>query len=150
MFGFLSWPQEDLLLLAAPFAALLALASGLLARSGDGLLVRLQLALMRAAAPARLKLAAAFLSLAALTLATAWLGFSALEDMHLRGHALQIQTYWADHVDELVTLRERTQALADDGAPPQAWRGAHVHGGAFARGNGRVCTLQPLASDTSS
>ncbi len=116
--SFLSWPQQDVLLLEPPLAAILALLYGhLVASPHRGLQGWLRQVLARARVPVRTKLGLAFILLGLLTLGTAWMGFGALEDIHLRGHYLQLVADWQGHVDDLGQLLAQTEAISAQPLP---------------------------------
>ncbi len=113
----LSWPQEDVLLFAPPAAALLALIYARLTFAWPlPSPYKMKEALAAAPISVRLKLGLGFMALGALTLLTGWLGFSALEDMHLRQHRVQVLTDWSMHLDELERLQDRIAALGGQSA----------------------------------
>jgi signal transduction histidine kinase/CheY-like chemotaxis protein len=98
------WPHEDLLLFLPLLSALLALLWGLaLAAPRAGLVHVLAERLAAARASIHRKLVWTLLVLAALATAVGWLGFSALEDIHLQGHRFQLLADWIGHADELAS-----------------------------------------------
>src|SRR5205807_10393347 len=86
-----TWAQQDVLV----FVPLLALVLALLtvgAGSARGRLSPWVVGWLPRSLGGRLQLTVG--GLTALTLLVGWIGFSALEDMHFRGHQLQLQARW--------------------------------------------------------
>ncbi len=119
----LAWPHQDILLLLPPLSALLALLDGVLlvgSRAGLAGLLGARVAAVRASIET--KLVWVLLGLALLSVALGWVGFGALEDIHFRGHRLQLMLDWSAHA---VALGEDIRALGavaaiDDAAARQA------------------------------
>ncbi|MCC7105878.1 MAG: HAMP domain-containing histidine kinase [Chloroflexi bacterium] len=121
LFPALTWPQEDILILEPPLAALLAVVYGLVvAAPRTGLQARLLRAVSAHSASVRQKLTLAFASVVCLAVAIAWTGFSALEDSHLRGHRLQLQVDWAGHLDSLTASLNATERTMTEAATAEA------------------------------
>jgi len=107
------WPHEDLLLFLPGVSAWLALLWTLILAAPRGGLVN-ALAERVAAVQASLhrKLVWALLVLAMLVTAVGWLGFSALEDIHWRGHRFQLLVDWIGHANQLAADLDRLAAAA--------------------------------------
>jgi signal transduction histidine kinase len=96
------WPHEDILLLLPPLSAVWAVIYALfLGAPGSGLARTLGDRVATARASLQTKLVWTLLVLVAFAVALGWVGFSALEDIHLRGHTLQARADWIGHAAEL-------------------------------------------------
>lgn len=128
---FLAWPLHYLPVLQ-PLVAL-GLAVGYTALFGPQ--AKLAAALERLAAalpaPVRTKMLALLLLHATLTAGVGWIAFAVIEDMHLRGHLVQWQLHWREHVSELArALDAAEEALGRwqrDPATPETAQRAAVH-----------------------
>ncbi len=114
------WPHEDILLLLPPLSAVLAvLYGGLLLGPTRGLVPALSARVASVRASIETKLLWVLLALVLCAVALGWVGFSALEDIHLRGHRLQLLLDWNAHAlaigDDLRALA--AAATIDDPAP---------------------------------
>ncbi len=127
----MTWAQQDVLV----FQPALALALGLLWKAlGPGLsrATSIQARWLPRSLGARLTLT--FGALASLSLFVAWIGFSTLEDMHLRGHRVQLQVEWQRALSRIEDAIDREEL-------------AHVRGGDMSAYAGVVdATLADLAS----
>jgi signal transduction histidine kinase len=114
------WPHENILLMLPPLSALLALAYGtVLVAPEAGVVHGLAMRLARLRASIEDKLVWLLLTMALLALVLGWVGFSALEDIHLGGHRIQLLLDWVGHTNEIgVELQELTVAarLSDSAA----------------------------------
>jgi signal transduction histidine kinase/HAMP domain-containing protein len=96
------WPHEDILYLLPPLSALLAVLYGwLFDGSGAAPSRWIEARIVSARASIETKLVGVLLVLALLALVLGWVGFSALEDIHLQGHRLQLLADWSDHANSL-------------------------------------------------
>jgi diguanylate cyclase (GGDEF)-like protein len=86
-----TWAQQDVLV-SVPLLAVAMAAVGILLRSATRQLAPRLAALLPRSLNARLQLT--ICALTALTVLVGWVGFSALEDMHFRGHQLQLYVRW--------------------------------------------------------
>jgi diguanylate cyclase (GGDEF)-like protein len=109
--------QQDILFFQPGLALVLATLGLCLQGVGARLAPRLPSLLPRSL-NARMQLT--ILALTALTVVVGWVGFSALEDMHFRGHQLQLQLRWQGLVGTAHSALQ-TEALARaTGADPSA------------------------------
>lgn len=112
----LVWPHQLILFFQPPLAMLLALLwSAAVAACSDGPTGRVRCAMAGVAASVETKLLYSFAMIAGLTIAVAWVGFSAVEDSHLRGHRFQLGADWATHVGELSALLAQAGSLVSAG-----------------------------------
>ncbi len=103
----ITWAQQDILVFQPVLAVTLAIFC-LTARAAADRATPYTTWLLPRSISGRLQLMVA--SLSALTVLVGWVGFSALEDMHFRGHQVQLQVRWQGIVgDALTTLQ--TEAL---------------------------------------
>jgi len=113
-----TWAQQDVLFLQP----LLGLGLGLVAlccRSLARRHSRLLKPLLPKSLNVRLQLMVAILT--GLTLVVGWVGFSVLEDMHFRGHRLQLQMRWQRTVGDVrIALNAEALAYATGADPNQA------------------------------
>jgi len=113
-----TWAQQDLL----AFGPLLAIALALLtvcAESMGARPARWVAGWLPRSLSGRLQLTVG--GLTALTLVVGWVGFSALEDMHFRGHQLQLQARWRSAIvdaDIAFGAEELARATARDASAP--------------------------------
>ncbi len=94
----MSWAQQDVLFMQP----ILALALGVLAlviRAGGRLTRGLPAVLAPRSLRVRLMMATG--GLLALSLLVGWVGFSSLEEMHFRGHVLQLHADWKTHLSDI-------------------------------------------------
>jgi diguanylate cyclase (GGDEF)-like protein/PAS domain S-box-containing protein len=114
----MSWAQQDVLF----FQPIMALALGLLAlllRSSGRLVHQLPPFLLPRSVRVRLMLATG--GLLALSLLVGWVGFSSLEEMHFRGHVLQLHADWKRHLSDIEASldAERAGRVAGRDEPAQ-------------------------------
>ncbi len=113
------WPHEDVLFLLPPLSAILALVYGwLLAAPDNGVVHGLSTRLAAVHASLQAKLVWLLLTLALFAVALGWVGFSALEDIHLSGHRVQLLVDWngdigeaAEQLQELVVAARLPSAV---------------------------------------
>ncbi|HEY7062737.1 MAG TPA: HAMP domain-containing sensor histidine kinase [Chloroflexota bacterium] len=113
------WPHQDILLLLPPISAVWAVVYAvLLGAPGTGLVRALEGRVATARASLQAKLVWVLLVLVAFAVALGWVGFSALEDLHLRGHTLQLRADWMGHAAAMAADVEGvvTAAAVDDPA----------------------------------
>lgn len=107
------WPHQDILLLLPPISAVWAVIyAAFLGAPGSGLVRTLEDRVATARASLQAKLVWLLLVLVAFAVALGWVGFSALEDLHLRGHTLQLRADWIGHAAALATDVEGIVAAA--------------------------------------
>jgi diguanylate cyclase (GGDEF)-like protein len=113
-----SWAQQDLLAFGPLLAVVLALLT-VGAQSIGGRPAEWVAQWLPRSLSGRLRLTVA--GMTALTLGVGWVGFSALEDMHFRGHQLQLQARWRSAIvdaDIAFGAEELALATGTDAAAP--------------------------------
>ena len=111
-FTVMSWAQQDILL----FQPVLALALGALAIA-TRVIGRIARALPSSLLPrsVRMRLMLANGGVLALTFMVGWVGFASLEEMHFRGHLLQLQSDWKHHLLEIEAALDAEQIARASG-----------------------------------
>lgn len=115
----LSWPQHYVLALIAVLTTLHGWIAYLLRDPRLDPLTVFEQRLAAVRASLQTKLSLTFLVLATLTMATGWLGFSALEDSHDTGHRRQFQMIWLDQLTEMEEVLSQLEhdVLVPNGDP---------------------------------